>query len=148
MKSPPTRRLPRKLLGREPGLLLVCDSPPDLEAELGPVLVAVGGVVVGSAITLDPAADVRVENERELVFGKETLRLREAVPDEFAAELKAWLRFRAEELASYPTVYLSEGPPSDPRFLEPFTVRCPSCGTECMPVVGAIAHRVPTDGIG
>jgi|SRR5579883_63353 len=134
-----------KVLDREPGLLLVCDSPPEVEAELGPVLIAVGGVSVGNATVLDPMADVLVDAEgQKLIFGKHTLRVSEPVPLEFADELKAWLRFRTDELGAYPTRYLREEERATARVLRPFVVRCSTCGKECTPVVGAIAQPLET----
>jgi hypothetical protein len=131
-----------KLLTAAPGLLLVCDSHPDATAELGPVLVTTNGVSVGGVSTPDPAADVRVDNDgRELVFGKYALALTRPTPSEFATELKAWLRFRAEVLAAYPARYLQTESGAVSRLLAPFTARCPACGTQCVPVVGAIARR-------
>lgn len=131
-----------KVLATAPGTLLVRDAHPGATADLGPVLVTTVGVSVGGVTTPDPAALVRLEADgRELVFAKHRLRLSRAVPAEFATELKAWLRFRAEDMASYPAVYLpAPARPASP-LLAPFVARCPECGTACVPVVGAIAPR-------
>lgn len=135
--SPATAAL---LLADAPGVLLVCGTPPGVEAELGPVLVTTVGVSVGGAVTPDPAADVRVEDGgRELVFGTRRFRLDRAIPEGFAGEVKAWLRFRAGAMAAYPATYLHARPPPVSRLLVPFAVRCAACGTECAPVVGAVA---------
>jgi hypothetical protein len=133
-----------KLLTNESGLLLLCDTPRDVEAELGPVLITASGVSVGGVVTVDPAADVDIEGGRELIFGKHTLKLSREIPVAFATELKSWLRFRAEVVAVYPAVYLkSESRPSS-RVLSPFVVSCPSCGTKCLPVVGAVGRALRT----
>ena len=134
-----------RLLATVPGLLLVCDSHPDVTAELGPVLVTTSGVSVGGVSTPDPAAHVRVEADgRELVFGKHTFHLARAIPDEFATELKAWLRFRAEVFAAYPAMYLRADPAPLSPLLAPFVVKCPACGTPCVPIVGAVAGQLRT----
>jgi hypothetical protein len=134
-----------KLLTQEPGLLLVCETLPGAEDELGPVLVMVGGVSVGGAVTPDPAADVRVEGSgRELTFGKHTLKLTRAVAPPFAKELKAWLRFRAEVIAAYPATYLRNEARPMARLLAPFAAACPACGTKCLPIVGEFARVVRT----
>jgi hypothetical protein len=130
-----------RLLSQVPGLLLVCATPPNVLAELGPVLVTAGGVSVGGTVVSDPAADVRVETGGlELVFGKKQFRLTRAVPEEFAEVLKAWLKFRAEVFAAYPAAYLPTERPPESDLLAPFVARCPECGTECTPIVGAIAR--------
>jgi hypothetical protein len=129
-----------RLLTHAPGLLLVGATHPDAEAELGPILVTATGVSVGGVSVLDPAATVSVESAgRELAFGKHRLQLDRAIPESFAEELKAWLRFRAEVVAAFPAMYLPPEPPPASRLLARFVVRC-VCGTECLPVVGAIAH--------
>ena len=134
-----------RLLAHEPGLLLVCATHPDAEAELGPVLVSLGGVSVGGVQTSDPAADVRLEEGgRVLVFGKRLLRVSGGLPNTFPAELKAWLRFRAEVLAGYPAIFLRDDAPTESRLLAPFVASCPACGTECLPVVGTVARRLRT----
>jgi predicted RNA-binding Zn-ribbon protein involved in translation (DUF1610 family) len=132
-----------KLLTNESGLLLMCETPPDVETELGPVLITASGVSVGGAVTLDPASDVRIESGgRELIFGKHMLKLSRVLPAKFADKLKAWLRFRAEVLAVYPAMYLRSESRPQPRVLAPFAVRCPACGAECLPVVGAVGREV------
>jgi hypothetical protein len=132
-----------KLLATVPGLLLVSDPHPDAGAELGPVLVTTTGVSVGGVSTADPAADARVQADgRELVFGKHVVPLARALPGEFATELKAWLRFRAEVLAVYPALYLRPDPVPVSRLLAPFVAKCPACGTRCTPIVGAVAGQL------
>ncbi len=134
-----------RLLSHEPGLLLVCTTHPDAEAELGPVLVCAGGVSVGGVQTADPAADVRLEaNGRTLVFGKHPLRVSGRLPETFPAELKAWLRFRAEVLVGYPAAFLRADAPHTTRLLKPFVARCAACGTECLPVIGEVARPLRT----
>jgi hypothetical protein len=129
-----------RLLANVPGLLLVCGTDPDAEAELGPVLLTSTGVSVGGVVVLDPAAEVGVESGgRELVFGKNRFQLDRAIPEAFAGELKAWLRFRAEVLAAYPAMFLSVDPLPASRLLARFVVRC-ACGTESTPVIGAVAR--------
>jgi hypothetical protein len=129
-----------RLLAEEPGLLLVCDTPPEVEAELGPVLVTASGVSVGGVTVLDPAAEVRAEG-RELIFGRHAFRLGRALPEEFADELKAWLKFRAGVVAAYPESHL-RGEPGDSRLLAPFVARCHACATECLPSVGAVGRAL------
>ncbi len=130
-----------KLLAGAPGVLLVCETHPDVAAELGPVLIMSVGVSLGGVVTPDPAAEVRVEvGGRVLVFAKQQFRLDRAIPEEFASELKAWLRFRAEGMAAYPAMYLNEQTQGASRLLVPFVVRCAACGTECLPVLGAVAR--------
>ncbi|QJW93572.1 hypothetical protein [Frigoriglobus tundricola] len=130
-----------RLLVNAPGLLLVCGTPPEIERELGPVLVTTTGVSLGGAVTLDPDADVSVtEDDRALIFGKHRFRLDRGVPEGFLAELKAWLQFRAEVLARYPEQYLSAGGRSPARLIAPFVARCSACGAACVPVVGAVAR--------
>jgi predicted RNA-binding Zn-ribbon protein involved in translation (DUF1610 family) len=132
-----------KLLATDPHLLLVADSHPDVRGELGPVLVTTAGVSVGGVSSADPGAEVRLGADgRELIFGRRALRLGRALPAGFAAELKAWLRFRAEVLAAYPGRYLRAEPGPVSQLLSPFVARCTTCGTACVPVVGAIADRV------
>jgi hypothetical protein len=134
-----------KLLTHEQGLLLMCDTHPDVEAELGPVLITAGGVSVGGVVTLDPAADVHIQNDgRELIFGKHTLKLSRAIPATFATELKAWLRFRAEVLAVYPAMYLRNESRPLSRLLASFAASCPACGTKCLPLVGAVGRVLPS----
>jgi len=131
-----------RLLGRVPDVLLVCDSPQDAP-ELDPVLVCASGVSVGEALTADPAAEVRVEADgHALIFDKSRLKLEHAIPAEFADELKAWLRFRAEVLAAYPAIYLRGDPPPAAELLAAFAVRCSACGTESLPAIGAVARSL------
>jgi hypothetical protein len=133
-----------RLLADSPGLLLVCDTHSDVEAELGPTLITATGVSVGGAVVSDPAAAVSVEaGGRELVFGKHRFRPARAIPAAFAGELKAWLRFRAEVLAAYPATYLGADAGPSSRLLARFMVRC-ACGTECLPVIGAAARPLRT----
>lgn len=132
-----------RLLAHEPGLLLACDTPPEVEAEWGPVLITAGGVSLGGMTVLDPAAEVRGTGRgRELIFGRHVLRPGRAVPAEFAEELKAWLRFRAKVVAAYPERYLRGVAPASPRLLAPFVARCPACGAECLPAVGAVGRAL------
>ncbi len=133
-----------RLLAHEPGLLLVCATDPGAEAELGPVLLCVGGVSVGGILTADPAADVRLEaGGRTLVFGKNALRVSGGLPERFPAELKAWLRFRAEVFAGYPAAFLrGEGLTS--RLLAPFVAYCAACGVGCVPVIGEVSRPLRT----
>ncbi len=134
-----------RLLAHEPNLLLVCDTHPDAEAELGPVLVCAGGVSVGGVQTADPAADVRLEaGGRTLVFGKHAIRVSGHLPETFPAELKAWLRFRAEVFAGYPATFLRGDAPPTTRLLGPFVAHCAACGTECLPVIGAVSRPLRT----
>jgi hypothetical protein len=131
------------LLADEPGALLVCPTDPDAEAELGPLRVTASGVSLGGLTVSDPGEDVRVEGGgRELVFGSHLLRLSRSVPATFAADVKAWLRFRAEVLAAYPATHLPGGGEPASRLLAPFAVNCPSCGTRCATVAGAVARRL------
>ena len=133
-----------KLLAHLPGVLLVCRTHPDAEDELGPILVTASGVSVGGAVVLDPAGPVSVESLGcELVFGKTRFRLERAIPETIAEELKVWLRFRAEVLAAFPAMYLSAQSHPASRLLARFVVRC-TCGTECLPVVGAVARALRT----
>jgi hypothetical protein len=130
-----------RLLAVEPGLALVCDTDPGAAAELGPILVSLAGVSVGGVTAADPLSDVRLDARgRELVFGNGVLRVSGQLPDTFPRELRAWLRFRAEVLATYPGAYLGGDAPDPASLLKPFVARCPACGTACLPAVGAIAR--------
>jgi hypothetical protein len=132
-----------ELLAHEPGLLLLCRTDPDVETELGPLLVTAAGVSIDELTMSDPAAEVRVESAgRELVFGPHALKLGTAIPVEFAADVKAWLRFRAEVLAEYPATHLRPDAKPAPGLLDPFAANCPHCDTTCASVVGAIARRL------
>ncbi|MBP3955916.1 hypothetical protein J8F10_11530 [Gemmata sp. G18] len=130
-----------KLLAHEPGLMLVCETDPDAEAELGPVLVALGGVAVGGVLATDPEGNVRLEsNGRVLVFGAHALRVSGRLSETFAEELEAWLRFRAEVLAGYPAAFLDSEAAHTSRLLAPFVAQCETCGTKCLPVIGAVSR--------
>jgi hypothetical protein len=123
----------------------VCDTAPEAEAELGPVLVALGGVSVGGVLTADPAADVRLDaTGRALVFGKHALRVSGRLPDTFPGDLKAWLRFRAEVLAGYPAAFLAGDADISAPLLEPFVAHCPACGAPCLPTPGAVGRPLRT----
>ncbi len=134
-----------RLLTRSPDLLLVCETHPEVLAELGPVLVCASGVLVGEVILTDPAAEVSIEVDgRELTFGKHRLKFQRAIPFQFASELKAWMRFRAEVLAAYPAIYLRGDSPLAAPLLSAFAVRCSACGTESLPAVGAVGRVLRT----
>lgn len=133
-----------RLLRAEPGLALVCDTDPAAEAELGPVLVSLGGVSVGGVTATDPAAEVRLDARgRSLVFGGHTLKVSGRLPDALPRALRAWLRFRSEVLGGYPAAYLGGAAPAAARLLGPFVAKCPACGTACLPAVGAVARPLP-----
>ncbi|AMV27767.1 hypothetical protein VT84_25420 [Gemmata sp. SH-PL17] len=130
-----------KLLTHEPGLLLMGETDPGAEAELGPILVALGGVSVGGVQTSDPEADVYLEsNGRVLVFGRYSLRVSGRLSETYPEELQEWLRFRDEVLMSYPTEFLESETPHTSRLLTPFVTQCQACGTKCLPVVGAVSY--------
>lgn len=136
-----------RFLRDEPGLALVCDSPPGARELLGPVLISLTGVSLGRgaarATVADAGAAVKLEARgRVLVFGKAVMRVNRPLPAVFVRDLKLWLRFRAEVLAGYPAEFLSGAAPAPTPLLKPFVARCRVCRTACLPVVGAVAHRV------
>ncbi len=132
-----------KLLAVEPGILLACDTPAAVEAECGPLLITATGVSLGGVTVIDPAAEVRVANGRRgLVFGRHVLKFGCPIPESFATELKAWLRFRAEVVAAYPAAHLRSESPASARLLAPFIARCSECGTESLPTPGKIGRTL------
>jgi hypothetical protein len=132
-----------RFLLEEPGLLLVCSTPPELEETLGPLLVTLGGVRLGQETLPEPSSAVQiVNNGGELIFGSNRHRLSRPLPGDFANVIKGWLRFRSIVLSEYPTVYWNDEVRSASRLLAPFVVECGECGTRCLPVVGTIARRV------
>jgi hypothetical protein len=78
------------------------------------------------------------------VFGKHVLRVGGRLPDTFPADLKAWLRFRAEVFAGYPAAFLTGDADTPAHLLAPFVAHCPTCGTACLPTVGAVARPLRT----
>ncbi len=132
-----------RLLLEEPGLLLVCSTPPGLEETLGPVLVTLGGVRIGQETLLEPSSDVRiVNNGGELIFGANRYRLSRPLLGEFANVIKGWIRFRSMVLSEYPSMYWNDEVRWASQLLAPFVAACGQCGTRCRPVVGTIARRI------
>ncbi|MCS6866740.1 MAG: hypothetical protein RMJ56_09140 [Gemmataceae bacterium] len=132
-----------RLLLEEPGLLLVCTTAPELEEILGPVLVTLGGVRIGSETLLDANADIRMLNNGwELLIGTTRHHLTRPLAPEWVQLIKGWLRFRSMVLGEYPTLYWNDEVRVAPRLLAPFIGVCAECGCRCLPIVGTVARRV------
>ncbi|MBY0456433.1 MAG: hypothetical protein K2V38_03790, partial [Gemmataceae bacterium] len=131
-----------RLLAREPGLALACDTDREVAGEFGPVLVSLSGVSLGGRLVADPATEVRLtDRSRRLVWGPHELWLGRGFPAELPDELRAWLVFRAEVLAGYPAQFLRADAPTV-RLLKGFARRCPGCGVRCVPVAGAVSRAL------
>ncbi|MDB5310583.1 MAG: hypothetical protein JWO38_4785 [Gemmataceae bacterium] len=138
-----------RVLREFPDLLLYHHPAPEVEDQLGPVLVCARGVVVGGQMVADPDADVRATKTGrfgsgyELAFGPHRLRLDRRPPDDFTETVREWLRFRAKVLLPYIDGYLEPGSPEvAARVLGPFRRRCAQCGTVSAVAVGKIGTPV------
>jgi hypothetical protein len=121
----------RRILGEVPDTLLRVNVGDAAEAELGPVLVAVRGVMVAGFTVADPAAPVEVSRTSDgwrLRFGPHRLVLSARVPTRVADELRRWLKYRAATLFPEAERPSPRGPGSRAvGILAPLAVACPLC---------------------
>jgi hypothetical protein len=138
-----------RVLAEFPDLLLYHRTDPDLDRDLGPVLVCTRGVVVGGQLAADPDAEVRQAKAGrfgggyELTFGRHRVRLTRKLPDEFLEAVRGWLRFRANVLLPHIDGYLDPGSPEVAgRVLGPFSRTCGRCGATSAVAVGKVGIPV------
>lgn len=122
----------RRILGEFPDTLLRAKVGDAAEAELGPVLVTVRGVMAAGFAVADPDAPVemaRTSDGWRLRFGPHRLVLSARVPARVADELGRWLKYRAATLFPDAERPSPRGPGSRVvGILAPLAVACPLCG--------------------
>jgi hypothetical protein len=134
-----------RVLAEFPDLLLYHRTDPDIDRDIGPVLVCTRGVVVGGQLAADPDAEVsqaklgRFGGGYGLTFGRHRIRLARKLPDDFLEAVRGWLRFRAGVLLPHIDGYLDPGSPEVAgRVLGPFSRKCGRCGTVSAVAVGKV----------
>ncbi|HET6574479.1 MAG TPA: hypothetical protein VFG68_12805 [Fimbriiglobus sp.] len=132
----------RRILGDFPDTLLRVNVGDAAEAELGPVLVTVRGVVAAGHVVADPAAVVelaRTSDGWRLRFGPHRLALSSRVPARVADELRKWLKYRAATLFPEAERPSPRGPGSRAvGILVPLAVACPLCGARSVLRAGQV----------
>jgi hypothetical protein len=138
-----------RVLADCPDLLLYCQPEPQVQSELGAVLVCGRGVVVAGVMVADPDAEVRVVRSGrfgggwELVYGRHRIRLAHKLPDAFVTQLRKWLEFRATVLLPFIDGYLQPGSREvHDRILRPFSRRCRHCGSVSAVTAGRVGTLV------
>lgn len=131
-----------RLLRDQPDALLVVKLADGVDEELGPAAVCTRGVALAGEIVADPAATVaavRTRDGGEFQFGKHRFALSRRPPDLAESRLRAWLRYRAEDLL--PSADTLADPRVTPRgqaLLGTLLARCPLCGTDSVIRTGQI----------
>jgi hypothetical protein len=132
----------RRILGEFPDTLLRVNVGDAAETELGPVLVAVRGVMVAGFAVADPDAPVEMARTTDgwrLRFGPHRLVLSARVPVRLADELRRWLKYRAATLFPEAERPSPRGPGSRAvGILTPLAVACPLCGARSVLRAGQI----------
>lgn len=130
-----------RLLQAVPDALLIQTPDGPIADELGAIVVATRGVIIGGVVSPDPATQVSAEKGKSgnwiLRLGSQRITVSRKIPDQLIRDLQGWFQFRAQLLRDK-TAEVSRVADRLRYLIQAGTSQCPLCSTRSIIRVGQL----------